>query len=331
MRLIDSFGRQHDDLRVSVTDRCNLRCGYCMPAEPVWFPQSTLLRYEEIERLVRIAVDEGVRKVRLTGGEPLVRRDLVDLVRRLAAIEKLEDISLTTNGLLLDRFAQPLADAGLNRVNVSLDTLDPIRFAKLTRRDRLPSVLAGLSAATAAGLLPIKVNAVILRDVNEDDLLPLVGRARDEGWELRLIEFMPLENDGSWRSERVVTGAEVRSRIHAEWPLLESSADDDPHAPARRWQFADGLGSIGFIDSVSAPFCARCSRIRLTSDGLFRACLYDDVEVDLKTAMRGGATDEQLAEQMIHTLQRKGRGGALEIIERGEARPQSRTMHQIGG
>lgn len=302
-----------------------------MPEEPIWFPQSTLLRYEEIERLVQIAVGAGVRKVRLTGGEPLVRRDLVDLVRRLAAIEGVEDLSLTTNGILLDRFAQPLADAGLHRVNVSLDTLDPIRFAKLTRRDRLGAVLQGLRAAADAGLRPIKVNAVILRDVNEADLLPLVARAREDGWELRLIEFMPLENDGSWRAERVVEGAEVRRRIDAEWPLVETRDEDEPSAPARRWRFADGRGNIGFIDSVSAPFCDRCSRIRLTSDGLFRACLYDDVEVDLKTSMRGGASDARLAEQMVETVQRKGRGGALEILEQGRVKPQSRTMHQIGG
>ena len=305
-----------------MTDRCNLRCTYCMPADPVWYPQSTLLRYEEIARLVRLAVELGVRRVRLTGGEPLVRRDLVDLVQMLRSIEALDDIALTTNGLLLERYAKPLADAGLSRINVSLDTLDPIRFAKLTRRDRLNDVLAGLA--------PVKVNAVLVRGENEADLFPLVERARDQGWELRFIEFMPLENDGSWRAERVLRGDELRQRIDARWPL-RSVASDDPHAPARRWEFVDGVGNIGFIDSVSAPFCDRCSRVRMTADGHFRACLYDDVERDLKTPLRAGADDARLQALMLETVQAKGRGGALELIERGRRAPQSRTMHQIGG
>ncbi len=215
-------------------------------------------------------------------------------------------------------------------MNVSLDTLDAARFRRMTRRDALDAVLAGLRAATLAGLTPVKVNAVILRGVNEDDLEPLVERCRDEGWELRFIEYMPLENDGGWRPERVVRGAELRRRISERWPL-EPETNGDPHAPAVRWSFADGRGSIGFIDSISAPFCSTCSRLRLTSDGFLRVCLYDDVECDLKTPLRAGAGDADLVRAMQATVLRKGRGGALDILERRQAAPQPRTMHQIGG
>ena len=330
MGLIDRFGRVHDDLRISVTDRCNLRCAYCMPVDPVWYPHDEILSYEEITRLVRIVARQGVRKLRITGGEPLVRRDLILLIDMLAAIDGIDDLSLTTNGVLLERCAEELAAAGLNRVNVSLDTLDAERFRRMTRRDRLAVVLAGLRAAERAGLTPVKVNTLILRDVNEDDLEPLVERSREEGWELRLIEYMPLENDGSWRPERVVPGHELRRRISSRWPIEPDEAGD-PRAPATRWKFADGRGKIGFIDSISAPFCASCSRLRLTSDGIFRACLYDDVESDLKTPMRSGATDAEILERIQATVRSKGRGGALEILERRQVLPQIRTMHQIGG
>jgi cyclic pyranopterin phosphate synthase len=330
MSLIDRFGRVHDDLRISVTDRCNLRCTYCMPVDPVWYPHAAILSYEEIARLVRLTTAQGVRKLRITGGEPLVRRDLPTLIRMLAAIDGVEDLSLTTNGVLLERFAAELVDAGLNRVNVSLDTLDPDRFRSMTRRDQLSDVLAGLSAAVRVGLTPVKVNALILRGVNEDDLETLVERSREQGWELRLIEYMPLENDGSWRPERVVHGDELRQRISRRWPI-EPDVGGDLHAPAVRWKFSDGRGKIGFIDSISAPFCSSCSRLRLTSDGFFRVCLYDDVECDLKTPLRAGATDTELVDRMLATIQRKGRGGALEVLERRQVVPQTRTMHQIGG
>ncbi len=330
MSLIDRFGRVHDDLRISVTDRCNLRCTYCMPADPIWYPHNAILSYEEIVRLVRLMAGQGVRKLRITGGEPLVRRDLPILIRMLASIDGIEDLSLTTNGVLLERFAVELADAGLNRVNVSLDTLDPDRFRRMTRRDQLSDVLAGLSAAVRAGLTPVKVNALILRGVNEDDLEPLVDRSREQGWELRLIEYMPLENDGSWRPEQVVHGDELRRRISKRWSI-EPDGSSDPHAPAARWKFADGKGKIGFIDSISAPFCSSCSRLRLTSDGFLRVCLYDDVECDLKTPLRAGATDAELVDRVRVTVQRKGRGGALEVLERRQAPPQTRSMHQIGG
>ena len=328
--LRDGFGRVHDDLRISVTDRCNLRCAYCMPEEPTWLPRASLLRYEEIERLARIAVELGVRKIRLTGGEPLVRRDLPDLVRRLAAIEGLADLSLTTNGLLLEPAVPVLRAAGVDRVNVSLDTLDPLRFERMTRRAALERVLGGIAAAAAAGMAPVKVNTVILRDMNDDEVEPMAERARAEGWELRFIEFMPLENGGTWDRARVVTGAEIRARIAACWPI-EPDPAEDPHAPATRWRFRDGGGTVGFIDSVSAPFCASCSRLRLTSDGHLRVCLYDDAETDLRTPLRAGAADAEIAAQIVTALGRKGRGGALEILDRGAGVPLARTMHQIGG
>ena len=330
MSLIDRFERVHDDLRISVTDRCNLRCTYCMPEDPVWYPHSEILSYEEVTRLARCAVGEGVRKLRITGGEPLVRRDLPNLVRMLAGIEGVDDLSLTTNGVLLERFAAELQEAGLDRINVSLDTLDRERFRQMTRRDQLRDVLSGLDAAVQAGLSPVKVNALILRGVNEEDLEPLVERSREHGWELRLIEYMPLENDGSWRPERVVHGEELRRRISARWPI-EPDGERDPHAPATRWKFVDGRGKIGFIDSISAPFCSSCSRLRLTSDGFFRVCLYDDVECDLKSLVRQGASDETIVDRMRATVQRKGRGGALEVLDRRKTLPQARTMHQIGG
>jgi cyclic pyranopterin phosphate synthase len=301
-----------------------------MPVEPTWLPRASLLRFEEIERLTRIAVSLGVRKVRLTGGEPLLRRDLHELVRRLAAIDGVCDLSLTTNGVLLEPAVAALRAAGLARVNVSLDTLDPARFERMTRLAALDRVLAGMAAAAASGLAPVKVNTVILRGGNDDEIESIVERARTEGWELRFIEFMPLENGGTWDRGRVVTGAEVRARIAARWPI-EPDRPQDPHAPATRWRFRDGHGTIGFIDSVSAPFCDACSRLRLTSDGHLRVCLYDDAETDLRTPLREGAGDAEIAERIRAALGRKGRGGALEILSRGAGIPLARTMHQIGG
>jgi cyclic pyranopterin phosphate synthase len=326
----DTFGRVHDDLRVSVTDRCNLRCAYCMPAKPHWFPHDEILRYEEIYRLVRIAVRRGVRKVRLTGGEPLARRDLLLLVRMLASEPGLEDLALTTNGLLLGGMARRLAEAGLHRVNVSLDSLQRDCYHAMTRKDTLARVLDGIAAAVAAGLRPVKVNTVMLRGVNEQEAEALAGHAREHGWELRFIEFMPVENGGGWDPSRVVPGDETRRRIHRRWPI-EPDPRDDGRSPAIRYVYRDGKGALGFIDSVTRPFCASCSRLRLTADGKFRVCLYDDREVDLKRPIREGASDKELEGLMVDAVVRKGRGGALEILERKGALPLARTMHQIGG
>jgi len=301
-----------------------------MPTEPVWFPRDKILSYEEIVRLVRITTRNGVRKLRLTGGEPLVRRDVPDLIRMLAGLPEIEDLSVTTNGLLLGTMAAELKDAGIRRVNVSLDTLAAERFAAMTRRNALSRALDGIAAAIEAGLTPVKVNTVVLRGENDDEIEHLVDHARDHGWELRFIEFMPLENGGTWDLSRVVTGAEVRNRIEARWPL-DSDPTDDPHAPATRFRFRDGRGAVGFVNSVTEPFCGNCSRLRLTADGHFRVCLYDLDEVDLKTPLRAGATDEDLALLMEEAVRAKGRGGALEILERKAALPLPRTMHQIGG
>lgn len=328
--LRDRFGRVHDDLRVSVTDRCNLRCAYCMPVEPVWFPRAALLDFEELAHLARLFARLGVRKLRLTGGEPLVRRDLPELVAQLAAIEGIDDLSLTTNGVLLEPLAERLRDAGLRRINVSLDTLIAERFATMTRRDELNRALAGIAAARRAGFAPVKVNAVVLRDLNDDEIEAFVAHGREHGWEVRFIEFMPLENGATWDPARVVSGREVRERIHARWPLVPDPLSD-PHAPARRWLFSDGRGAVGFIDSVTRPFCGDCSRLRLTSDGQLRVCIYDDAEVDLKGPLRGGAPDTEISARIVAALERKGRGGALEIFESRTAIPLRRTMHQIGG
>jgi cyclic pyranopterin phosphate synthase len=326
----DRFGRVHDDLRVSVTDRCNLRCAYCMPVEPEWFPRAEILSYEEILRLVRVAASHGVRKVRITGGEPLVRRDVARLIAMLAGEPSVRDLSLTTNGLLLAEQAAGLAAAGLARVNVSLDSLVPERYRELTRRDLLARVLSGLAAARAAGIAPLKVNTVLLRGVNDDEVETLVAHAREHGWEVRFIELMPLGNGRTWDLDRVVSGDEVRRRISRLWPI-ERDAGRDPHAPAARWRFRDGKGAVGFIDSVTRPFCGSCSRLRLTADGKLRVCLYDDAETDLKTPLRAGASDAELALLMQQAVLAKGRGGALDILERRAAIPLRRTMHQIGG
>lgn len=329
-RLVDGFGRAHDDLRVSVTDRCNLRCTYCMPEEPVWFPHDQVLTYEELGRLVRLFVERGVRTVRFTGGEPLLRRDLGRLIRIVADLPGVEDISLTTNGVRLAGMVPGLVEAGLDRVNVSLDTLDPKRFERLTRRARLGRVLEGLQAAVKAGLGPVKVNAVLIRGENDDEAEILAETARREGWELRFIEVMPLDNDGRWTPERVVPGAEVRARLGKRWPL-EPVASADVSAPARRWRYRDGKGTVGFVDSVSSPFCGDCSRLRLTCDGGFRNCLYDNEEINLRDLLRSGATDETLISAIQSHVMAKGRGGALDVLESKAAIKGGRTMHQIGG
>ena len=301
-----------------------------MPVDPVWFPRDRVLTYEEIHRVVGVAAGLGVRKVRLTGGEPLVRRDLDSLVRMLSGIPRIEDISLTTNGVLLAERVESLVDAGLQRINVSLESLDPTRYERLTRRKLLHRVLEGLTAARAAGVEPIKVNAVLMRGVNDDEAESLVARARHEGWEIRFIEFMPLSNGDGWDLSRVVDGAELRRRIHARWPI-EVEPGGDLHSPATRYRYADGRGRLGFIDSVTRPFCSTCSRLRLTSDGQLRVCLYGPEETDLRSALRSGDSDAEIEALIEQAVAGKGRGGALEILEQRAAPRLHRTMHQIGG
>ena len=275
--LVDGYGRVHRHLRVSVTDRCNLRCTYCMPESVVFRPQSELLSFEEIAEVVRVAVGLGVTQVRLTGGEPLVRRGLPELVRQLAAIDGLADLSLTTNGVLLEEFAEPLKRAGLHRLNVSLDTLSPDHFKQLARRGGLERVLAGLSAAKRAGFAGVKLNTVALRSYLEGGLIPLAEFARAEGFELRFIEVMPIGADDA-AGDEFVGGAELIERLGAISPLEPVTATGS--APAKRYRYADGLGTVGVIASVSAPFCATCDRLRLTADGQFRNCLFGHDEFD---------------------------------------------------
>src|SRR5436305_8668407 len=295
--LQDSWGREIKSLRVSVTDKCNFRCRYCMPAEGLeWLAGEEVLSFEEISRLVRLLARMGVDEVRLTGGEPLVRRDLPVLVAMLARTPGLRDLSLTTNGVLLDRFAGPLVEAGLRRLNVTLDSLSHVRFAEITRRDALDRVLAGLEAAEGhPELRPIKVNCVAIRGFTEEEVPALAALARRKPYVVRFIEFMPLDADEAWREDDVLTGGEIRAIIEDRYgPLEELPAKAS--STARRFRFADGAGELGFVNPVSEPFCSTCDRIRLTADGQLRTCLFSRREWDLKQPLRDGASDDELVE-----------------------------------
>jgi len=326
--LRDSWGREIKSLRVSVTDKCNFRCRYCMPAEGLeWLERDELLSFEEIERLVRVLARMGVDEVRLTGGEPLVRRDLPTLVGMLAATPGVRDLSLTTNGVLLDRFAAPLVGAGLRRLNVSLDSLSHVRFAEITRRDALDRVLAGLAEAERhPELRPIKVNCVAIKGFTEEEVPTLAELARRKPYVVRFIEFMPLDADQAWRGDDVLTGGEIRALIEERWPLEELPAKAS--STARRFRFADGAGEIGFVNPVSEPFCSTCDRIRLTADGQLRTCLFSRREWDLKTALRDGSSDERLDELIRFAVAHKEL--KHKINDPGFVRA-SRSMSQIGG
>src|SRR5215216_5792133 len=326
--LVDSWGRRIRSVRVSVTDKCNFRCTYCMPAEGLeWLRRDEILSFEEIQRLVEVLARIGVDEVRLTGGEPLVRRELPELVRMLAATPGVEDLSLTTNGILLDRLSAPLVDAGLRRINVSLDSLSHTRFAEITRRDALDRVLAGLEEAERyAELRPIKVNCVAIRGFTEEEVPALAELARRKPYVVRFIEFMPLDADEAWRQDEVLTGAEIRALIEERWPLVEIPAK--PSSTARRYRFADGAGEIGFVNPVSEPFCSSCDRIRLTADGQLRTCLFSRREWDLKAPLREGATDVELEHLIRWAVRHKEL--KHKINDPGFVRA-SRSMSQIGG
>jgi cyclic pyranopterin phosphate synthase len=326
--LRDGWGREIRSLRVSVTDRCNFRCRYCMPAEGLqWLAKPEVLTFEELHRLVTVVARMGVREVRLTGGEPLVRRDLPDLVRRLSLVAGVEDLSLTTNGVLLDRLAGPLADAGLRRLNVSLDSLSHTRFAEITRRDALDRVLAGLDAAEReARLRPIKVNCVAIRGFSESEVPALAELARRKPFVVRFIEFMPLDADDRWDADQVLSGAEIRAIIDERWPLVEMPAG--PSSTARRFRFADGAGEVGFVSPVTEPFCSSCDRIRVTADGRLRTCLFSRTEWDLHAPLRDGASNAELEEVIRNAVAHKEL--KHRINEPGFVRA-SRTMSQIGG
>jgi cyclic pyranopterin phosphate synthase len=316
------------DLRVSVTDRCNFRCQYCMPADGLpWLQRTELLTFEEIDRVVRTLVPLGVRSVRLTGGEPLVRRELPKLITMLSAIDGLEDLSLTTNGYLLERMADELVDAGLERINVSLDSLSRDRFFQITRRDSLPQVIRGLETLERFPQLgPVKVNCVAMRGFTEDEVIPFAELARRKPYQVRFIEFMPLDADHAWSEDRVLPGAEIRKMIDRVYPL--EPLEREAHATARVWRFRDGHGEIGFVNPVSEPFCADCDRIRLTAEGKLRTCLFSLHETDLREALRSEADDEALIETIRDAVWRKEL--KHQVAEPGFRQP-PRTMSQIGG
>jgi cyclic pyranopterin phosphate synthase len=326
--LVDSYGRLHDNLRVSVTDRCNIRCFYCMPEHDVQYVERReILDFEEIERFVRIAVGLGIVKLRVTGGEPLVRRGLPDLIRRLVAIPGIRDLALTTNGVLLPGLAEPLYDAGLRRINVHLDTLDRERFIQITRRDELGKVLAGLDLSKRLGYR-IKLNAVAVKNLVEPDIVPLARYARENGFEVRYIEFMPLDAQNLWDRGKVLLADEIIDTLSREIAPLTPVPDPDPRAPASEYAFSDGIGRVGFIASVSRPFCLNCNRIRLTADGKLRYCLFAIQEDDVKALMRSGASDEEIA-----ALIRRNLAGKWEGHEINSAKfvPPPRPMYSIGG
>lgn len=327
--LLDGFGRVHSDLRVSVTDRCNIRCFYCMPAENVRFkPRGELLTFEEIARFVRIAAGLGVNKIRLTGGEPLVRHGLPRLVEQLVAVPGIREVALTTNGILLVEQAHALRAAGLHRLNISLDALDRETFVQIARRDELDRVLAGIEAAERAGFDHTKLNAVAIRGVTESQIVPLVQFARRRNLELRFIEYMPLDADGNWQAEQVLSGAEIRAIIEDRVGPLAPLPVEDPSQPATDWQFVDGHGALGFIDPVTDSFCGRCNRLRLTAEGQIRNCLFSTTEWDARALLRSGGTDAALAALMRDCVAHKKAAHGINTDE--FVKPQ-RAMYQIGG
>jgi GTP 3',8-cyclase len=326
--LIDGHGRRIADLRVSVTDRCNFRCQYCMPADGLpWLERDDVLSFEEIVRLVTLLADMGVHDVRLTGGEPLVRREFPRLAGMLSSVPGVEDLSVTTNGYLLERDAEALVQAGINRFNVSIDSLQRDRFFEMTRRDALPRVLRGLEVlARYPEAHPIKVNAVAMRGFTEDAAVPFARFAREHPYEVRFIEFMPLDADHNWTPESVLSGDEIRAAIHAVYPL--EAEPREAHSTARVYRFADGKGKIGFINPVSEPFCGDCNRIRLTADGRLRTCLFSLNETDLRAPLRSGVSDDEIEQIVRDAVWRKEL--KHRVNEPGFVQP-ARSMSAIGG
>ncbi|MCX5735440.1 MAG: GTP 3',8-cyclase MoaA [candidate division NC10 bacterium] len=328
-RLKDTFGRTIDDLRISLTDRCNFRCIYCMPAEGLpWLPRREILTYEEILHLARIFIGLGIHTIRLTGGEPLMRQDVEVLIAGLLRLDATLDLSMTTNGFFLVEKVQRLADAGLKRINVSLDSLRPERFERMVRRDGqlVSKILAGIRLAREAGLNPIKLNCVIMRGYNDDEIADFARLGREQDVQVRFIEYMPLDAQGRWTMDTVVPGAEIHARVHAVYPLRSEQGNGSE--PATVHHFADGRGSIGIIASVSQPFCESCNRVRITADGHLRTCLFSLTEHDLKGLLRSGASDEDLADFIIATVWKKEAGH--KINQPDFVKP-DRSMSAIGG
>src|SRR4051812_19479714 len=330
-QLVDRFGRVHRDLRISLTDRCSLRCTYCMPADGVpWLARSTMLSTDEIVHVARVGVSLGITEIRLTGGEPLLRVDIVDVVRRLTALQGpsgcTPEVSLTTNALRLPGLASQLKDAGLSRVNISLDTLDRQKFLQLTRRDKLVETLAGIAAADAAGLHPVKINAVAMRGVNDDEVVALTRFAVDHGYQMRFIEQMPLDGGHTWDRAAMVTQDEILSRLTADFALTEVPGRGA--APAELWYVDGGPATVGVIASVTAPFCGACDRLRLTADGQLRACLFSQTETNVRGPLREGADDRALAELVLAEMWAKKAGHG---IDRPDFEQPQRPMSAIGG
>ena len=326
--LVDRFGRTHDNLRISVTDRCNIRCVYCMPESVEFLPKTQILTFEELVRLAQVAASLGIRKIRLTGGEPLVRSSLWVLIEQLVAIEGIRDIGLTTNGILLEDQALKLKRAGLKQLNISLDTLDPDRFLALTRRTGVESVLQGIAAAQDAGFERIKINAVAIKGFSEPDIVPLAQFCRDQGLELRFIEYMPLDAKDVWERSKVLLMDELIASIESSVGPLVPVVGQDPNAPALEFHYADGSGKIGFIASVSRPFCQSCNRVRITAVGKLRNCLFAVDETDLRSLIRSGANNETLAQAFRNSVAEKWEGH--EINTSRFIKP-DRLMHSIGG
>nr|WP_245604169.1 GTP 3',8-cyclase MoaA [Patulibacter minatonensis] len=324
--LVDGFGRVVRDLRVSVTDVCNLRCTYCLPESGIsWLPKDERLDDDETVRLVEVLAGLGVRTVRITGGEPLARAHLPALVERLDAVDGIEELSMTTNGVLLARHADALVAAGVSRFNVSIDSVDQRRFAELTRRDRLPAVLEGIAALDRHDVL-VKLNAVALKGITEHECVDLVAFARARGLQLRFIEVMPLDADGAWTEDHVLTGEEVRALIHERWPV--DALEREPSSTARVFRFRDGGGEVGFVSSVTQSFCGDCDRLRLTADGQLRTCLFSHDETDLRGALRSGASDAELVAMIRRAV--AGKQWGHEMHKPG-FRPPDRPMSAIGG
>lgn len=327
-QLIDSHGRTINNLRISVTDQCNFRCVYCMPEEGMIFmPRAEILTFEEITRFVTITTRLGISKIRLTGGEPTVRKDLPVLIRMLADIPGVKDMAMTTNGFLLKKMARDFYEAGLPRINVSLDTLDDEKFKQVTRRDVLQRVMEGLKEAEKYFQLPIKINTVAMKGFTEDDILDFAMLARTHPYQIRFIEYMPLDADRSWSRDQVMTGADIIEQISAVWPL-EPVTRPNQREPADLFRFSDGKGEIGLIASVSEPFCESCNRIRITADGHLRTCLFSLNETDIKTPLRSGATDDEIAEIVVEAVRNKEPGH--HINDPDFIQPE-RTMSSIGG
>ena len=326
--IVDSYGRVHDSLRVGVTDRCNIRCFYCMPESVKFLPHREILSFEEIHRVVEIAAAMGVKKIRLTGGEPLVRSQVWKLIQMLVSVKGVEDVAMTTNGLLLEEQARELKEAGLHRLNISLDSINPRVFEQITRRKGLDKVLAGIAAAQEVGFDKIRINAVSIKGISESEVVPLAEYSRQNKLELRFIEFMPLDADQAWNDEQVLKGSDIRNILEASFCSLQPVERTDPQQPAVDYRYVDGEGIVGFIDSVSEPFCQTCNRMRLTAEGMFRNCLFSTQEWNVRELLRRGSGDEEIERRIRECVHAKKRGHGIDSDD--FVRPQ-KAMYQIGG